>query len=104
MKAKTNPEACSFFKRGNMKMKLLSGALAVGLVVLIGLPTAEFAAPPDGQSWSMVVHLAYQDGTEYDYVFATGVSTREVPSYLAECGAAHWTGSVVRYHCYPVPE
>ncbi|HET9220700.1 MAG TPA: hypothetical protein VFR18_27215 [Terriglobia bacterium] len=87
-----------------MKMKLSLGALALGLTALIGLPTAEFAAHPDGQSWSIAVHLAYQDGSEYDYVFATGVPTREVSSYLAECGASHRTGSVVRYHCYPIPE
>ena len=91
-------------KRGNMK--LLAGALALGLVALIGLPTVEFAAQPDGQSWSMVVHLKYQDGSEYDYVFATGVPTRQVPSYLAECGKGHWhgSGSVVWFHCYPIPE
>jgi hypothetical protein len=91
-------------KRGNMK--LLAGALAVGLIALIGLPTAHFAAQPDGQSWSMVVHLAYQDGTEYDYVFATGVPTQQIPSYLAECGKGHWhhSGAVVQFHCYPIPE
>jgi hypothetical protein len=87
-----------------MNMKLLSGALALGLASLIVLPTAEFLAHQDSQSWSIAVHLAYQDGSEYDYVFATGVPTREISSYLAECGASHWTGSVVRYHCYPIPE
>ena len=87
-----------------MNRKLLAGALAVVITTLIGLPTAEFAAPPAGQSWSMVAHFAYQDGTEYDYIFARGVPTRDIGSYLAECGASHWTGSVVRYHCYPIPE
>jgi hypothetical protein len=87
-----------------MNVKLLVGVLAVVIAVLIGLPSANFASPPAGQTWSMVVHFAYQDGTEYDYIFARGVSTRELSSYLAECGASHWTGSVVRYHCYPIPE
>jgi hypothetical protein len=87
-----------------MNLKLLSGALALGLTSLIGLPTAEFVAQQDNRSWSIAVHLAYQDGSEYDYVFATGVPTQEMPSYLSECGASHWTGTVVRYHCYPIPE
>ena len=87
-----------------MKMKLLSGALVLALTTLIGLPTAEFAAQPASQTWSIAVHLAYKDGSEYDYVFARGVPTREMSSYLAQCGASHWTGSVVRYHCYPIPE
>lgn len=87
-----------------MNMKLLSGVLALGLTALIGLPTAKFVAQQDDRSWSIVVHLAYQDGSEYDYVLATGVPTREISSHLAECGASHWTGSVVRYHCYPIPE
>jgi hypothetical protein len=87
-----------------MNMKLLSGALTLCLLSLIALPAADLLARQNSRSWSVAVHLAYQDGSEYDYVFATGVPTREVPSYLAECGASHRTGSVVRYHCYPIPE
>jgi hypothetical protein len=84
--------------------KVLSGVLAVGLTALIGLTNAGFAAQQDSRSWSIAVHLAYQNGSEYDYVLATGVPTGDVASYLADCGASHWTGSVVRYHCYPIPE
>jgi hypothetical protein len=87
-----------------MKMKLVSGALVLALTTLMGPPSAELAAPPDSQTWSIVVHFAYKDGSEYDYVIARGVPTREKSSYLAQCGASHWTGSVVRYHCYPIPE
>jgi len=87
-----------------MNVKQLSVALALGLTSLIGLPTPESVAHQDDRSWSIAVHLAYKDGSEYDYVFATNVPTRKMPSYLAECGASHWTGSVVRYHCYPIPE
>jgi hypothetical protein len=87
-----------------MKMKLLSGALVLVLGCLVALPTPELVAQQDGRSWSIAVHLAYQDGSEYDYVIARGVPTGEVSSYLSECGASHWTGSVVRYHCYPIPE
>jgi hypothetical protein len=93
----------SLVEGGNMK-KVLSVVLAVVLTGLIGLPNAAFAAQQDGRSWSIAVHLAYQDGFELDYVFATGVPTGDVASYLADCGASHWTGSVVRYHCFPIPE
>ena len=84
--------------------KVLSAVLAVVLTGLIGLPNAGFAAQQNGRSWSIAVHLAYQDGFELDYVVATGVPTRDVASYLADCGASHWTGTVVRYHCFPIPE
>ena len=88
-----------------MNRKRFSGALAVGLTALMGLlPTNELVAQQNTRSWSIAVHLAYQDGSEYDIVLATGIPTREVPAHLAECGASHRTGSVVRYHCYPIPE
>jgi hypothetical protein len=87
-----------------MKVKLLSAALALGFASLIALPAAPFVAHPADRSWSIVAHFAYEDGTEYDYVLRTGVPTREVSTYLAECGASHRTGSVVRYYCYPIPE
>jgi len=80
--------------------KLLPGVVAAALAALIGAVPAE-AAP---RTWSIVVHFAYQDGLEYDYVLRTGVATPDMPSMLAECGASHWTGSVVRYHCFPIPE
>ena len=84
--------------------KVLSAVLAVVLTGLIGLPNAGFAAQQNGRLWSIAVHLAYQDGFELDYVVATGVPTGDVASYLADCGASHWTGTVVRYHCFPIPE
>jgi hypothetical protein len=87
-----------------MKTKLLSVALALGLTGLIGFPTPELLAQRDGRLWSIAVHFRYIDGFEYDYVIARGVPTREISSYLAECGASHSTGSVVWYHCYPIPE
>jgi hypothetical protein len=86
-----------------MKIKLLSAALALGFATLITLP-AQFVADPGDRLWSLVAHFRYQDGFEYDYVVRTGVPTREISTFLAECGASHWTGSVVWYHCYPVPE
>ena len=86
-----------------MKMKLLFAAMALGLTSLMALPSAQFAQQND-QSWSIAAHFRYQDGFEYDYVFARGVPTQEISSYLAQCGASHWTGSVVWYHCYPIPE
>jgi hypothetical protein len=51
-----------------------------------------------------VIHFEYQDGTEFDYVLATGVSTPEMAAMMRECGASHSTGSVVRYHCFPIAE
>ena len=54
--------------------------------------------------WSIVVHFEYQDGFELDYVLENGLATSDVGAALAACGHSHWTGSVVRYHCYPVPE
>ena len=78
--------------------------MALGFASLVTLPGAQLDAHPGDQSWSIVAHFAYQDGTEYDYVFRTGVPTRDVSTYLADCGASHRTGSVVRYYCYPIPE
>ena len=83
-----------------VKKLLLPGVVAAALATVIGAVPAE-AAP---RTWSIVVHFAYQDGLEYDYVLRTGVSTQDMPSMLAECGRSHSTGSVVRYHCFPVAE
>ena len=87
-----------------MKKELLSGVLAFALTALVGSASTGFAAERATRLWSIVVHLAYADGSTYDYVLGTGVSTEELSSYLAECGRSHRTGSVVRYHCYPIPE
>jgi hypothetical protein len=86
-----------------MKKKLLSVVLAVTLMALVG-GTLTGVAEAASRLWSIAVHLEYADGSAYDYVFATGVSTREMPSFLADCGRSHRDGTVVRYHCYPIPE
>lgn len=83
-----------------VKKLLVPGVFAAVLAALIGAVPAE-AAP---RTWSIVAHFAYQDGFEYDYVVRTGVSTTDMASMLAECGASHWTHDVVRYHCFAVPE
>jgi len=86
-----------------MKKALTMGVFAAALTALIGFQASGVAA--QGQPlWSIVVHFQYQDGFEFDYVLEQGVSTAEVGAALAACGRSHWTGSVVRYHCYPVPE
>jgi hypothetical protein len=87
-----------------MKKLLLPGLFAAALAALIGFQAPTVSAQGASRLWSIVVHFEYQNGFEFDYVIAEGVSTETVPSILAECGQSHWTGSVVRYHCYPVPE
>jgi hypothetical protein len=87
-----------------VKKLLLPGVFAAVLAVLIGFQATAVSAQPAPRLWSIAVHFAYQDGLEYDYVLATGVPTENMPSMLAECGRSHWTGSVVRYHCFPIPE
>ena len=83
---------------------LLPGVFAAALAAAIGFHVTAVSAQPAPPTWSIVAHFAYQDGLEYDYVVRTGVATKDLPSFLAECGSSHWTGSVVRYHCYPVAE
>ena len=86
-----------------MKKVLMRGVFVAALTALIGFGTTGLAA--QGQRlWSIVIHFQYQDGFEFDYVLERGVSTADMPPALAECGRSHWTGSVVRYHCYPVAE
>jgi hypothetical protein len=87
-----------------MKKKLWSGVLAVTLIALVGIPSTGIAAEQASRLWSIVVHLEYADGSVIDYVVATGVSTQDKSSYLADCGRSHRNGTVVRYHCYPIPE
>ena len=82
----------------------LAGVFAAALAVLIGFQATAVSAQPAPRTWSIVAHFAYQDGFEYDYVIRTGVTTADMPSMLADCGRSHWTGSVVRYHCFPIPE
>ena len=87
-----------------MKKKLLSVVPAVILTALIGIPSTGIAGKLTSELWSIAVHFEYADGSAYDYVVATGVSTPELSSFLADCGRSHWVGTVVRYHCYPIPE
>lgn len=86
-----------------VKKGLVSGVLATALAALVGFQATEAAAQVE-QLWSIVVHFEYADGFEFDYVLRTGVSTAEMADVLQDCGRSHRTGSVVRYHCYPVPE
>lgn len=86
-----------------VRKMLLPGAFAA-LAAVISLHATAVSAQPAPPTWSIVAHFSYQDGFEYDYVVRTGVTNEEKASMLAECGASHWTGSVVRYHCFPVPE
>jgi hypothetical protein len=86
-----------------MKKVLTHGVFVAALTALIGFHVTGLAAR--GQElWSIVVHFQYSDGFEFDYVLERGVSTEDLPAALADCGRSHRTGSVVRYHCYPVPE
>ena len=87
-----------------MKKKFLSGVLAVAMTALVGSTSTGIAAERASRLWSVAVHLEYADGSAYDYIFATGVPTREMSSYLADCGRSHRDGTVVRYHCFPIPE
>ena len=87
-----------------MRKKLLSGVLIAAVVALVGTSATGVAAQPAPKTWSVMVHFEYADGFSYDYPLATGVPTSEVPAILRECGKSHRTGSVVRYHCFPIPE
>ena len=87
-----------------VKRMLLPGVFAAIVAALIGFTTTSVSASGASRLWSIVVHFQYEDGFEYDYVLARGVPTEIMPSMLAECGRSHSTRSVVRYHCFPVPE
>lgn len=84
-----------------IRKKLMTGVLAAALSTSIGLQAAGAQVQP---LWSVAVHFEYDNGFEFDYILARGVSTAEMTSILQDCGSSHWTGSVVRYHCYPIPE
>ena len=88
-----------------VKEVLLRGLFATTLTALIGISATGISAAGASQLWSVVVHIEYDNGFVYEHAFATGVPTSTLPSILEECGSAHrWNRSVVRYHCYPVPE
>jgi hypothetical protein len=84
------------------KKGLMAKACATAL--LLGLPLATAAVHAAKPLFSIVVHFQYSDGFEFDYVLERGVPASEVGAALAECGRSHSTGSVVQYHCYPIPE
>ncbi len=88
------------------KKTLLAGALAIALAAVAGLSTNVAAQPasPAERTFSVAVHFRYADGFEYDYVLATGVPPSDISSWLSACGQSHWVGSVVRYHCFVIPE
>ena len=86
-----------------MKAVVAQGVFVAALTGLIGFNATGLAAQGE-ELWSIVVHFQYANGFELDYVLERGVSTKDLPAALAECGRSHRTGSVVRYHCYPVQE
>ena len=89
----------------NLKKMLLPGVFAAAVAAGMGFHSTSVSAAAPSDTWSIVAHFQYDSGFEFDYVVERGVSTRDMPSFLAECGASHWIGGdVVRYYCYPTPE
>jgi hypothetical protein len=89
----------------DVKQVVMRGLFATALTALIVISAAGISAAGASQSWSVVVHIEYDNGFVYEHAFATGVLTSDLPAILEACGSAHrWNQSVVRYHCYPVPE
>jgi hypothetical protein len=86
-----------------VKKAVTQGLFVAALAGVIGVSATRVAAAGP-RLWSIVVHFEYADGFELDYVLDRGVTTAEMAGALADCGRSHWTGSVVRYHCYPMPE
>ena len=74
------------------------------VAAMVGIGSTGVSASPADKLWSIVVHLSYADGSEYDIVIARGVPDSRKAEMLADCGRSHRQGSVVRYHCYPIPE
>lgn len=87
-----------------MKKNLLAGLLAITLAAVAGIYSTRVLAQPAQPTFSIAVHFEYADGFSYDIVLAREVPASEKSSMLAECGKSHRTGSVVRYHCYAIPE
>ena len=75
--------------RQNTKQRLLRGACAFTLAALVGLFSPGVSAANDSQLWSVVIHIEYVSGFEYEITFATGVPTSSLPSILEYCGSAH---------------
>jgi hypothetical protein len=86
-----------------MKKRVLTGIVAAALTAVTGFQVTGLAAQAE-RLWSVVVHFEYENGFEFDYVLGTGLSPAEMTEILQDCGRSHWTGSVVRYHCYPIAE
>ena len=82
---------------------VMLGVFVAAVTALIGFQATGVAAQGRGL-WSIVIHFQYQDGFEFDYVLERGVATKDLGAALAACGRSHRNGSVVYYHCYPVPE
>jgi hypothetical protein len=85
------------------KKALLPGVFVAALTALLGFQATRLNAQGEGR-WTIMIHFQYQDGFEFDYTLERGVATADLGAALAACGASHWTGSVVRHHCYPVAE
>src|SRR5262245_33287503 len=90
-------------KRGHMKNRILTAVLAVALAVSAGVSSTGVSAQPS-QTFSVAVHFEYEDGFNFDYILTRGVAPSEVHAILSDCGGSHWTKSVVRYHCFVIPE
>jgi hypothetical protein len=85
--------------------KTLLPALFAAFTALIGLATTGVTAEAAPRTWSIVVHIEYEDGSVYEGEVATHVSTALMPSYIAACGQSHWSNrNAVRLHCFPVAE
>ena len=78
--------------------------MAVVMTALVGISSTGVAAQQASNLWSVAVNLRYANGDIYDIVIARGLETREMSAMLADCGRAHKQGTVVWYHCYPIPE
>ena len=68
----------------DVKEVLLRGLFATTLTALIGIPATGSAAAGASQSWSVVVHIEYDNGFVYEHAFATGVPTSTLPSILED--------------------
>jgi hypothetical protein len=87
-----------------MKKTLLTGLLAVALAVSAGIYSTGVSAQQPSRTFSVAAHFEYEDGFSFDYILERGVAPSKVHERLADCGQSHWTRSVVRYHCFVIPE
>ena len=78
--------------------------MAVVMTALVGISSTGVAAQQASKLWSVAVNLRYANGDIYDIVIARGLETSQMSAMLADCGRAHKQGTVVWYHCYPIPE